>query len=318
MVERTVAAARPGETDADSVTPMSVWLRPLTTERHDVEAMHRIFGDPACMSYWHRPVSESIDDTATVVAELVRRGDGTWAIGADLAADEDPLGFVSFVQPPRPDAIVGFGYAVRHDAWGRGITTEACREALARGFDDVGIAGVELWIHEANRASRRVAEKLGATVRSRTLLGYESGRAPAVIYGLTRGTWRGGDPDPPVAYAVEPVLAVTDLDRSARWWCDVLGFVESMRIGDPPALVRVSPGPWAGTPAVQLRPATPADAVGTAMLLVAAGMDIEGRSRAAVDAGATVLTPLGRRPWGLVEIELADPDGNRVRLTSPG
>ena len=112
-----------------SVTNVTVWLRPLTDD--DVEAMHRIFGDPVCMRYWHRPVSRSVEQTAAVVAELVQRGAGTWAIGDD-ADTGDALGFVSFVQAPRPGALVGFGYAIRQDAWGRGITVDACRQALAR------------------------------------------------------------------------------------------------------------------------------------------------------------------------------------------
>lgn len=300
---------------------MAVWLRSLTEAPADVEAMHRIFSDPECMKYWHRPRSTTVAETASIVRELVGRGSGTWALGDETTPDDDPLGFVSFVQSPRQGATVGFGYAIRQDAWGRGITVDACREALRRGFDESGLAGVELWIVAANRRSRRVAEKLGATVRSETLLAYESGKAAAVIYGLTAATWRGGDPDTPEIYAIEPVLSVVDVDASARWWCDVLGFVETLRVGEPPALVRVAPASWAGTPSVHLRAATPADRsgglVGAATLCLAAGLDIDGQAARAIAAGANVVAPLGRRPWGLVEIELADPDGNRIRLTSP-
>ena len=296
---------------------MTVWLRPLVAD--DVEAMHRIFGDPVCMRYWHRPVSTSIDDTAVVVRELLARGEGTWAVGVD--ADE-ALGFVSYVRTPTQGSLVGFGYAIRRDAWGRGLAGDACRQALAHGFDDVGIAGVELWIHAHNRQSRRVAEKLGATVRSQTLFGYERGTAPAVVYGLLRETWRGGDVDVPTYHAVEPVLAVSDLTTSVEWWCDLLGFAVALSIGEPPRLVKVAPSPgFAGVPGVQLRQATADDvaagAVGTSTLSIMAGLDLEAQARRAAQLGATVLTPFGRRPWGLSEIELADPDGNRVRLTSP-
>ena len=296
---------------------VAVWLRRLSED--DVDAMHRIFGDDECMQYWHRPVAASIDDTAGVVRELIGRGEGTWAFGEDGAPD-DALGFVSFVRPPARDALVGFGYAVRRDAWGRGITVEACRQALARGFDDAGIAGVELWIHAANRRSRRVAEKLGATVHGQTLLDYESGKEPAVIYGLLRETWQGGDPDIPSVHAIEPVLAVADLVVAVDWWCDVLGFAVAFSIGEPPRLVKVVPSPgFAGVPGVQLRTATELDAgtMGTATLSILAGLDLEAQARRAVGMGATVVTPYGRRPWGLFEIELADPDGNRIRLTSP-
>ena len=146
---------------------------------------------------------------------------------------------------------------------GRGITVDACRQALARGFDDVGIDGVELWIHAHNRQSRRVAEKLGATVRGQTMLGYESGPAAAVIYGLRRETWLGGDPDVPSVHAIEPVLAVSDLTAATEWWCDLLGFAAALSIGDPPRLVKVVPAPgWAGVPGVQLRAATEASPSG--------------------------------------------------------
>ena len=296
---------------------MAVWLRPLTEDH--TEAMHRIFGDPACMEHWHRPVATTLEDSAVTVRELVGRGEGTWAIGVDDDPD-DALGFVSFVRSPRPGALVGFGYAVRREAWGRGITFDACRQALRRGFDDVGIAGIELWIHAHNRRSRRLAEKLGATVKGQTLLGYDRGMAPAVIYGLLRETWRGGDPDVPTIHAIEPVLAVRDLTASVEWWCDLLGFAVGLTIGEPPRLVKVVPTPgFAGVPGIELRAATDADAhtVGTATLSILAGLDLEERARRAVGYGARVLTPLGRRPWGLVEIELADPDGNRIRLTSP-
>lgn len=302
-----------------SVRAVAAWLRPLAED--DLDAMHRIFGDPACMRYWHRQVSTSIDDTARIVQELLGRGHGTWAIGDD-ADPSDALGFVSFVRTPTRGALVGFGYAIRKDAWGRGITVDACRQALAHGFDEIEIAGVELWIHAHNRQSRRVAEKLGATVRSQTLLGYETGATPAVVYGLLRDTWHGADVDVPTVHAIEPVLPVSDLTAAVEWWCDLLGFAVAFTVGDPPRLVKVVPAPgFAGTPGVQLRAATDEDVtagcVGTTTLSLTAGVDLEAQAQRAVAYGATVCTPYGRRPWGMLEIELADPDGNRIRLASP-
>lgn len=294
---------------------MKVWLRPLTED--DLEAMHRIFGDPECMRYWHCPLSASVDETGAILRELVGRGKGTWAVGTD-DDPSDVVGFVSYVRPPARGALVGFGYAIRREAWGRGIAVDACRQALAHGFDEVGIDGVELWIHAHNRRSRRVAEKLGATVRGQALFGYESGRAPGVVYGLRRETWLGGEPDLPAFHAIEPVLAVSDLTAAVEWWCDLLGFAVALAIGEPPRLVKVVPAPgFAGVPGVQLRAATEGDLIGTAMLSLVAGPDIEAQAERAVGYGATVLAPFGRRPWGLWEIELADPDGNRIRLVSP-
>lgn len=155
---------------------------------------------------------------------------------------------------------------------------------------------------------------------AQTLLAYEGGTVPAVIYGLLRETWEGDAPDVPAIHAIEPVLPVSDLAASVDWWCDLLGFAVAFSVGDPPRLVKVVPTPgFAGVPGVQLRAATEGDAatVGTATLSITAGLDLEAQARRAVGFGATVLQPFGRRPWGLDEIELADPDGNRIRLTSP-
>lgn len=42
--------------------------------------------------------------------------------------------------------------------------------------------------------------------------------------------------------------------------------------------------------------------------------DVDALAERAVTAGATVVTPLGDRPWGGREIELTDAAGNRIRL----
>lgn len=45
--------------------------------------------------------------------------------------------------------------------WGRGIATEAARVCLAHGFEHLGLERVLVITQEANRASCRLAEKLG-------------------------------------------------------------------------------------------------------------------------------------------------------------
>ena len=55
------------------------------------------------------------------------------------------------------------GYWVRTSACGRGIATEAAALAVHFGLGDLGFGRVEIVAAVANRASQRVAEKLGAT-----------------------------------------------------------------------------------------------------------------------------------------------------------
>lgn len=55
----------------------------------------------------------------------------------------------------------GVGYWVRRADWGRGIATEAARELALEGFRAYGLNRLELQIAVDNKASQRVADKLG-------------------------------------------------------------------------------------------------------------------------------------------------------------
>ncbi len=67
------------------------------------------------------------------------------------------------------------GYWVRTAATGRGVATEAAALVVHYGLGDLGFGRIEIVAAVANRASQRVAEKLGATregvVRNRFWIG---------------------------------------------------------------------------------------------------------------------------------------------------
>ena len=52
-------------------------------------------------------------------------------------------------------------YWIRSDRAGHGLTTEACRALIDWGRHRLGLTRLTLWAGRDNRASRRVAEKLG-------------------------------------------------------------------------------------------------------------------------------------------------------------
>jgi len=54
-------------------------------------------------------------------------------------------------------------YWIRTDHAGRGLTTEACRALIDWARDELGVSHLTLWAGRENRASRRVAEKVGFT-----------------------------------------------------------------------------------------------------------------------------------------------------------
>lgn len=283
------------------LTTDRLWLRPLRED--DAGDLHELYADEEAMRYWHHGPSAAVADTERAVWALVHVDAGQFAVG--LAGDPTVLGHVGFVNGLDADGHAGFGYGFRRAAWGQGIAAEAAHAVLGWGFDAVGIARAELWIDRDNVRSVRLAERLGAVRRSEGPMG--------LIYGLTVGQFRGeGDPAP-AHFAAEPILAVPDVTAALRWWVDALGFRVGFVYGDPPthAGVLADPG-WTGRGRVQLSQRPPVEC-GAAMFYVTVA-DVDASAARAVAAGASVITPLGDRPWGVREIELADPAGNRIRL----
>lgn len=73
----------------------------------------------------------------------------------------DHLGNISVWPVSRRERSGEVGYWIRSDATGTGIATEAAARVLEVGFDELGLHRVTLRIAVGNRASERVAEKLG-------------------------------------------------------------------------------------------------------------------------------------------------------------
>jgi RimJ/RimL family protein N-acetyltransferase/uncharacterized glyoxalase superfamily protein PhnB len=285
-----------------SLTTERLWVRPL--QESDAADLHVAYTDADALRWWHRAPSVAMADTEDAVRALVHVDAAQFAFG--LAGDATVLGHVGFVNGLEPDGHAGFGYLARRAAWGRGYVTEAARAVLGWGFDVVGVARAELWVHRDNVRSIGVATRLGAVRRGETSVG--------AIYGLTAEQWRGEADPAPLHLGAEPILRVTDVAAAVRWWVDVLGFRAGFTWGDPPthAGVLADPG-WSALHRVQLSQ-RPADEAGGSTVYIPVGRGaLDALAARAVAAGATVVEPLGDRPWGR-EIELADPDGNRVRL----
>ena len=88
------------------------------------------------------------------------------------------------------------GYWVRTTATGRGAATEAARLAAEFGLTVLGLGRLEIVVAVGNRASQRVAEKLGA-----------------VLEGVLRNRfWIGGDPVDGLLYSLVPA----DLEPGRR------------------------------------------------------------------------------------------------------
>lgn len=291
-----------------SVQTDRLWLRPLDIA--DADDLHALFGDAEAMRFWHAPPTTDLQASRNVVAFMFG-ADDTWVFCERKHGEV--VGHVGFVGKPKPGEIAGFGYGLRRDRWGRGYAVEAARAVLARGFDEVGITGAELWIDRRNAQSIRVAEKLGASRRAEAVFSYQRGATPSYVYGLSAATWRGEHDSEPNVYGIQPILPVADVGAAIGWWCDVIGFELGFVIGDPPTYAGMKSG-WTGQGGVQLSlDPTPQPGSGHLHIHVADVDEVWARVMA---SGTTVDSPPTNQSWGMREAMVADADGNRIRLGS--
>lgn len=87
---------------------------------------------------------------------------------ADAKTDE----FIGFCGLKKINDIWDFGYFLRSEFWGRGIATEACRIVIERLSTQADFSNTQVFIADDNKASKRVAEKLGWNRRQS---GYNNG-----------------------------------------------------------------------------------------------------------------------------------------------
>jgi RimJ/RimL family protein N-acetyltransferase len=143
----------------------------------DTEVM-RYLGDGKALTR-----SEAWRQMALILGHWRLRGFGLWAV--EERATGTLLGRIGFFEP---EGWPGFelGWMLRRASWGQGYATEGARRALDHAFIAMERDHLISLIRPANRASIRVAERLGQTLEGRTdLYGHD-----VLIYGITRAAWR--------------------------------------------------------------------------------------------------------------------------------
>jgi RimJ/RimL family protein N-acetyltransferase len=151
----------------------------------DFEAYARICADAEVMRYLGgKPYSrlEAWRHMAYLVGHWQLRGFGHWAV--EEKASGELIGRLGLQYP---EGWPGFeiGWTLGRDHWGKGFATEGARKVLAHAFSEMGRDHVISLIHPENRASIRVAERLGESVEGQTeVLGIG-----VLIFGISRTTW---------------------------------------------------------------------------------------------------------------------------------
>jgi len=164
-----------------------LWLRAFREE--DLDAYAAICADPEVMRYLGdgRVLSraDAWRQMALIIGHWTLRGYGLWAV--EERATGDLIGRLGFFNP---EGWPGFelGWMLRRASWGQGYATEGAGRALAHAFTEMGRDHLISLIRPDNRASIRVAERLGERLERRTdLFGQE-----ALVYGIDRARWEAG------------------------------------------------------------------------------------------------------------------------------
>lgn len=92
------------------------------------------------------------------VREEVSEGEAA-VFAVRLRQEEELVGVVGLHPEPEHGRAM-LGYWIGKPYWGRGYATEAAREVVRWGFDDLGVGRIYARCFGRNRASRRVLEKL--------------------------------------------------------------------------------------------------------------------------------------------------------------
>ncbi len=163
----------------------------------DLEPFAKLNADPETMRYFPAPPSREESDG---LAERARRqieeeGWGLWAV--EVAGGASFVGFVGLARPTfeaRFTPAVEVGWRLAREHWGYGYATEAGLEALAYGFEELGLEEIVSFTSRLNEPSWRVMERLGMSRDPSE--DFEHPRVPAghplrphVLYRLTRSDW---------------------------------------------------------------------------------------------------------------------------------
>ncbi len=164
-----VAVSDPVLRPAYPVRTERLLLRPLTGK--DVDALLAYRSIPEVCRYvpFHPMTREVIHDrlaTQWANTELTDEGQHL-TLGIEVAATGELIGDVILFWHSRLHGTGEIGYVVHPDHGGHGYVTEAAREMLRLGFEELRLHRVIARIDERNEPSARLARRLGMRQEAR-------------------------------------------------------------------------------------------------------------------------------------------------------
>ena len=122
--------------------------------------------DARVVEFLSKPLDRAESDAFVdrIIGHWADDGHGLWAV--EVRDDGRFIGFVGLAAPNFEAAFtpcVEVGWRLSPEAWGHGYATEAAREALRFGFEDLDLMEIVSFTVPANARSRAVMERIGLT-----------------------------------------------------------------------------------------------------------------------------------------------------------
>jgi RimJ/RimL family protein N-acetyltransferase len=130
----------------------------------DLAPFARLNADAEVMEFFPSRLDRQASDAMAgrIRAKIAERGWGLWAVEA--RASGEFIGFVG-LQPPAAklpfSPCIEIGWRLARACWGKGYATEAARESLRFGFEELGLDEIVSFTALGNRRSRAVMERIG-------------------------------------------------------------------------------------------------------------------------------------------------------------
>jgi len=147
---------------------------PLRTERlllrswtdSDRPAFANLNADLRVMQFMPGPLSREESDELFEKLQSHIRAHGFGLYAVELLRNHSFIGYIGLAIPSfqakfMPCVEIGWRLAAEH--WNQGLATEGARQAAQYAFENLGLAELVSFTVPANKASRRVMEKLGMT-----------------------------------------------------------------------------------------------------------------------------------------------------------
>lgn len=164
-------------------------LRKMTM--NDAQDMYNYSRDPEVSRHvlWdaHRSVQESRAYLRYIMRQYRNNEPSSW--GIELKETGQLVGTIGYMWWNRDNRSAEVGYSLSRAQWNKGLMTEALREVIRFGFDDMHLHRIEAQHETTNPASGRVMEKVGmqkeGVLRGRL---YNKGKyVDVTLYAILRG-----------------------------------------------------------------------------------------------------------------------------------